>query len=339
MRILYLAIGAIAGLAAAELTVRLVTSPELDFQSFSRPGIYCYDTDTVLNIVPACADASLMMRVPGEDRYIPTKLNRWGFRGPYFNYSHGDRFVKRVLVVGGMSQSWGAGLPDSETIAAQAAEQLSCGSAEIHTVAMPGAGAEVTWDVAERRVISQIHVDHVVLGLYERLGHPDIAGRLVPAADRVADLAALNGLEFKFSRRIPRFMRQSAVIVRIYDMLARAELELKWWEPRLSGPSKVEGPKLREQESFAELVREIKRRSEERGAAFSVLLLPWHGDTSDSQLRKLSPDVRFIDAHTPVRAANPPDAYFPDGHYKLPVTRMIGRMLADEICAVDFKAK
>jgi hypothetical protein len=335
MRIARVVVGVVAGLIAAELIVRLVTAPELDYQSFARPGLYCYDE--VLNLVPSCAGSSLMMRVPGEERYVAAPLNQWGFRGPYVNLSRGDHVVKRILLVGGMSQGFGAGLAEDETYAAEAARG-SCGSVEIHNVAMPGAGAEVTWNLAERRLFGELHFDHVIFALYERLGHPDIAGRLVPAADQVADLAALNGLEFRFSRRL-RGLRSSALLVRSYDLLARAELELKWWEPRLTGKSTVEGPRLREQESLAELMQEVRRRSAERGAAFSVLLLPWHGDTSDAQLRKLLPDVRFVDAHTAVRTAPPDDAYFPDGHYKLPVTRIIGRMVADEICAVDFPKK
>ena len=333
MRIFTVALGAVAGLLAAELAVRLVTSPDLDFNSFSRPGLYC--TDEAMNLAPACANQSLMMRVPGEERYVPVQLNRWGFRGPYVNLTHGDHVVKRILLVGGMSQGFGAGLVEDETYAAIAARG-ACGSVEIHNVAMPGIGAEVSWDIAERRMLSALHFDHVILALYERLGHPDIAARVAPVADQMADLAALNGLEFHFTRKINSFLRQSALIVRTYDLLARAELQLKWWQPRLT-TTHPRGPELKENASLADLIRVLAARTGERGAAFSVLLLPWSGDTSDAQLRQMMPETRFIDAHEAVRAANLVDGRFSDGHYKQPTTVIIGRMVAEEICRVNFK--
>ena len=68
-----------------------------------------------------------------------------------------------------------------------------------------------------------------------------------------------------------------------------------------------------------------------------MLLLPWSGDTSDAQLQKMLPETRFVDAHEAVRAAKLVDGRFRDGHYKQPTTAIIGRMVADEICRVDFK--
>lgn len=332
MRKLKILPGAVAGLLAAELAVRLVTSPELDFSSFARPGLYC--TDDAMNLAPACANQSLMMRVPGEERYVPVRLNQWGFRGPYVNLTHGDHIVKRVLLVGGMSQGFGAGLVEDETYAAAAARG-SCGSVEIHNVAMPGIGAEVSWDIAERRVFRDLHFDHVMLALYERLGHPDIAARVAPVANQMADLAALNGLEFHFTRRFNSFARHSALLVRTYDLLARAELQLKWWRPRLT-TTHPRGPELKENASLADLIRVLAGRASERGAAFSVVLLPWSGDTSDAQLQKMLPQTRFVDAHEAVRAAKLEDGRFPDGHYKPATTAIIGRMVAEEICRVDF---
>lgn len=251
MRMLKIVVGGVVGLVAAELAVRLVTSPELDFSSFARPGLYC--TDDAINLAPACANQSMMMRVPGEERYVLVKLNQWGFRGPYVNLTHGDHVVKRVLLVGGMSQGFGAGLVEDETYAAAAARG-SCGSVEIHNVAMPGIGAEVSWDIAERRVFRDRHFDHVILALYERVGHPDIAARVAPVADQMADLAALNGLEFHFTRRFNSLVRRSALIVRAYDLIARAELQLKWWQPRLT-TTHPRGPELKENASLAELIR------------------------------------------------------------------------------------
>ena len=332
MRMLKIVVGGVVGLVAAELAVRLVTSPELDFSSFARPGLYC--TDDAINLAPACANQSMMMRVPGEERYVLVKLNQWGFRGPYVNLTHGDHVVKRVLLVGGMSQGFGAGLVEDETYAAAAARG-SCGSVEIHNVAMPGIGAEVSWDIAERRVFRDRHFDHVILALYERVGHPDIAARVAPVADQMADLAALNGLEFHFTRRFNSLVRRSALIVRAYDLIARAELQLKWWQPRLT-TTHPRGPELKENASLAELIRVLAARTSERGAAFSVLLLPWSGDTSDAQLQKMLPDTRFVDAHEAVRAARLEDGRFLDGHYKPQTTAIIGRMVADEICRVDF---
>jgi hypothetical protein len=333
MRFLTITLGAVAGLLAAELAVRLVTSPELDFSSFARPGLYC--TDDAMNLAPACANQSLMMRVPGEERYVPVHLNQWGFRGPYVNLTHGDHVVKRILLVGGMSQGFGAGLIEDETYAGIAARR-SCGSVEIHNVAMPGIGAEVSWDLAERRMLSALHFDHVILALYERVGHPDIAARVAPVADQMADLAALNGLEFHFTRTINSFLRHSALVVRVYDLLARAELQQTWWRPRLTS-THPRGPELKENASLAELIRVLAARTHERGAEFSVLLLPWSGDTADAQLQKMLPDTRFIDAHESVRAAKLVDGRFPDGHYKQPTTAVIGAMVADDICRVNFK--
>ena len=42
-------------------------------------------------------------------------------------------------------------------------------------------------------------------------------------------------------------------------------------------------------------------------------------------------------ALSPARAAKLVDGRFPDGHYKQPTTAVIGAMVADDICRVNFK--
>ena len=324
------------GLVVAEGLVRLVTATELDYVSFLRPGPYCVDESSG-RLTSACPGRSLMMRVPGEERYIAIQLNQSGMRGPFVNARPNDGSARRrVLIVGGASQGFGFALPDGETYPAEAARD-SCRPVEIHNFALMGMNNEVTWDLAEQTMFERVQPDQVIFAVYFREGHPDVAARVAAQTENEAGLRLLGGSEFYFPANAPAAIGQWATMVRAYDLWARAELRLDratGWPPILTPPP-AQGPERAGPESHAALIRALARRVQSRGIPMSVLLLPFNADVKDAELKALLPGLRVVDAKAALDGALLKDPYFPDGHYRAPTAELIGRLVADEICGVD----
>ncbi len=334
--VLRIVAGIVIGLVAAEGLVRLVTASQLDYVSFVRPGPYCWDEPSG-RLTSACPGRSMMMRVPGEERYIALRLNEAGMRGPFVNARRADRPAKRVLIIGGASQGFGFALPDSQTYPAAAARD-ACGPIEIYNFALMGMNNEVTWDLAEQRMFDLVRPDHVIFAVYFRDGHPDLTARVAAQVENEAGLRLLGGSEFFFPKRAPVAIGRWATVVRTYDLWSRAELRLDratGWPPLLTPPP-AQGPERNGPASHAASIRAVAARVEARQIPMSVLLLPSNAAVKDAELKALLPGLRIVDAKRAVDTAQLPDAYFPDGHYRAPISELVGRLVADEICRVDF---
>jgi hypothetical protein len=85
-------------------------------------------------------------------------------------------------------------------------------------------------------------------------------------------------------------------------------------------------------------LEEAARRAEHIGARFSVLLLPWGAPNEDTELLARLVGMRVIDANGRAWADNLMTStnLFPDGHYRPRLAGLVGHMVAEEICAVDF---
>jgi hypothetical protein len=325
------ATGIILGLGVAEALVRLVTAWELDYVSFTRPGPYCMDL--VLNrMTTACPGRSMTMRVPDEERYVPSDLNELGMRGPFTTRPRGNPQAAKVLIVGGASQGFGFALSADETYPSVAARR--CDDLEIHNYALLGTNNEVTWDAAERTLFDQLKPDYLVLAIYFRDGHPDVSARVAPYVENGKGFVLIDGFEFFFPRRAPAWLRHWRTGVRAYDHWARAELDLDratGWPPRLT-PLPAQGPEPRTIETHAALVRELSARAEARHVPMSVLLLPFNAETNDDAMKAMLPEVHFIDAKAALDAAHLPAPFFPDGHYRSETADFVGRMVGAAIC-------
>ena len=325
MRILRL-LGCLAiALLGAELLVRLVMNPLLDYSSLMRPGPYCIDALTGL-LTTACPGRLLMMRVPGESAYEPTRLDRFGNRGPFRNAGRSGA-MKRVAIIGGQSQGFGFGLRDDATYVAIAARD-TCVPVEIQNFAHIGIPNEQSWDIAARTTFVETPPDLVILAIYWRDANPDLAGRMAEVNDNLRRFTVLDGQSYQSPPPF-RFTRPSALAARVVDKWATARTAIGRALGRVD-PSVL--PLSRP--GLAGAIKAYAARAAAMKTAFSVLFLPWEAGTDDDTVRAQAPGVRYIDSHTPIWEKKPANGFFPDGHYREPVAAVIGSMVAGEICAV-----
>ncbi len=311
-------------LVGAELLVRLVMNPLLDYSSLTRPGPYCMNESGLLTT--ACPGRLLMMRVPGESAYEPTRLDAFGNRGPFRKFGPSGA-MKRVAIVGGQSQGFGFGLPDDATYAATAARE-TCVPVEIQNFAHLGISNEESWDIAARTMFAAAPPDLIILAIYWREANPDIDGRSAEVKESLRRFTVLDGQSYQSPAPF-RFTRRSAVAARVVDKAAMAmsSTELALGKAGTTGLPLSRGGLAGALEAYAARAAAMK-------APLSVLFLPWVADdTEDEAIRARVPALRYVDSHSAVdRKASA--GFFPDGHYREPVAGVIGRMVATEICDV-----
>ena len=312
-------------LAGAELLVRLVMNPLLDYSSLMRPGPYCIDQQTGV-LTTACPGRLLMMRVSGESVYEPTRLDRYGNRGPFRNTGRAGA-TTRVAIVGGQSQAFGFGLRDDATYAAVAARE-TCVPVEIQTFAHLGIPNEESWAIAARTMFVETPPDLIILAIYWREANPDIDGRLSEVNENLRRFAVLDGQSYQSPPPF-EFTRPSALAARVVDKWVTATTVTR----QALGHVDTSGLPL-SRPGLAGAIKAYAARAAAMETPFSVLFLPWAGDTEDDAVRAQVPGVRSIDSHTPVWRKKPANGFFPDGHYREPVAGIIGSMVAREICDV-----
>jgi len=320
--------GLVAGLFAAEAAIRLCTHPSLDYASIFRPGPYCQDPE--LGLTSACPGWSGFMLTAGMHRYVPVKLNSLGYRGPFQSPGPEGGRRKVVVIVGGQSQGFGFGLLDRETYPFAAAKYGSCGSYEVHNISFVGLANTVSWHFFERDVLRRYRPDHVILAVYTREARPDPATDLRDYSANARGNGYAYGWRFEVPRWLPDLGRSSHAVIRLAGAVSEGRHALNRWLG-VPPPAAPTVPAL-----SRDIVRDYSDRTRRLNAAFSLLILPWGAPTQDERFKAELKDFRVVDTHEGVLAAGLQSDFLADGHYGSKQADLIGRMLASEICAVDF---
>jgi len=151
----------IALLGASEYIMRILTDKEHSFAYNFRPGPYVYNKS--LGLVTFKPNYKGCMNVPKSNIRIPLTLSKHGTR--HINSNTDLDSCKKIVFLGGVSQTFGYGLRDNETIAG-ALVASSEYPLRIYNLALPGTNALQSLYRFKDYILTEIKPDVVIVFLY-----------------------------------------------------------------------------------------------------------------------------------------------------------------------------
>ena len=155
---LFLFIGLLGG---AEYLIQTITDKEFSFSHNFRPGPYAFNKD--LGMVTYKPNYKGFMNVHGSNVRVPVSLSQYGTREVSSNTSCDD--CKKILIVGGISQTFGFGLRNEDTIAENMVRSADF-PLKVYNLSQPGVEALRSMGMFEDYIRHEIKPDLVIVGFY-----------------------------------------------------------------------------------------------------------------------------------------------------------------------------
>ena len=319
----------LAAVTAAELFLRLMVPPEVAFGTWYSPGIHRADEQFGFLFQPGYRG---VMHHADRVGGVPLRLDARGHRR---SAGTGDR---DVVLIGGASMVFSYGLPDAQTVHAELARRSP--DLTVYNTAWPGFGTLRNWHVFRDRFEPDIDPSIAVVFFYDAVpadfaDTPDDFALPAPQPrDRLFRFRS--DLVLYHSGRIANLMGPWYYRSYVGHHLAAAADDLLdglLGDPR-DEPGAPSAPASDGAARFVALLRHLDDHFSQRGARMLVAFAPKRrrgADFYEPLAELVPPDIPWIDLHGPLITRLGPDDWIASGHYGPPITREMGRLLAERI--------